>query len=790
MADGIPHGTIDGRAARAFRGALTALPALLVAVVTFGVAAWGWWLHPDGVATPALAAAAGVVLAALLLLTPRHWIGPIVAGAVGIGVAAALHDATAALLVGGPVAVVAAALAAAVLLRWYAAGRFQLTRVRELCTLVAAAAVGGVLGGALLTLAAELRHEQGAASLWRVAWPLAVAIGSGLVLVPTAILTLASPSAASRPHERALESIALVIAVAGVAVLLARGDDPLVFAGVAVLLWAALRFGPVAVAWSGIVLVGAADWSAARLTGPFSDMTSHHDAVVLLQAYAAVTLLAMLALAFALEERDAADAARATAAERFRRTFHDSPVAMAVTTADGRIVETNRALCQLLSMPDHALVGTELRHLRPDDTGEHELPRAGNDAMTPQETRLETARGATVWVEISDAPLRRSDVSTPLQVVVLRDVTERTNLRQQLLQAQKMESVARLAGGIAHDFNNVLSVMRGQVELLQDDLDVLDSARARIDSVQRATDRAAALTDDLMAFSRQRVDEPEAFDVHARLHEVYELYHQVLGSAVNLELDLGAYPATIVADPNRIEQAVLNLVVNARDAMPAGGTVTIATRTDPSTRALLLSVTDTGAGMDPVTRSRIFEPFFTTKPPGFGTGLGLSTTDDIVRAAGGSIDVNSQRGRGTTFTITFPALESSGAHQVLEFADDDTPTVLVVDDETEVRSLIAEILRGSGYQVVVATDGDAAIAFLERSTRPVDLLVTDVVMPVMSGTDLAARVTSSSPNTRVLFVSGFVPAGSPSLHGAPLVAKPLHRAELLDAVHLALDGAA
>jgi signal transduction histidine kinase len=428
--------------------------------------------------------------------------------------------------------------------------------------------------------------------------------------------------------------------------------------------------------------------------------------------------------------------------------------------------------------------------MRPDDTGEHELPRPGVGESLQAETRLVNARGSVVWVEISESALRRGDATSPLQVVVLRDVTERTNLRQQLLQAQTMESVARLAGGIAHDVNNVLSVMRGQVELLQDDLDVLESARARIDSVQRATDRAAALTDDLMAFSRQR-DEPEAFDAHERLHDVRELFHQVLGTAVTLELELAANPATIVADPNRIEQAVLNLVVNARDAMPAGGQVTIATRTDPATRAFVLSVTDTGAGMDAATRARIFEPFFTTKPPGFGTGLGLSTTDDIVRAAGGTIEVDSQRGRGTTFTVTFPPLDDhSGAHEVLDLVDDDTPTVLVVDDETEVRSLIAEILRGSGYHVVVAADGDAAIAMLERAARPVDLLVTDVVMPVMSGTDLAARVTSSSPSTRVLFVSGFVPAGSPSLRGAPLVAKPLHRAELLDAVHLALDGAA
>jgi PAS domain S-box-containing protein len=787
VVDVIPHATSTVRARRVV---LATAPALAVAAVVFGVAWWGWWLHPGGVATPAVAASAGVVLAVLLLLPVRAWAAPLIAAGIAVGAAAAAHDASPELVVGTALAVVAAAFAAAVLLRWYASGPFHLTRVRELGTLAAAAAVGGVLGAALRTIAIAIDQQRTAGDLWRIAWPAAIAMSVGLVLVPTAVLTLVTRAPASRIGGRELEAVLLVLAVAGVAIAITRVEDPLVFAGSAVLLWAALRFGAAAVAWSSIVLMAAADWSAARLVGPFADLASRRDAVVVLEMYAALILFATLALAFALQERDTADVARTSAAERFRRTFHDSPVAMAVTTHDGRIVETNRALCQLLATADHDLVGTELRSFRPDDSGEHELARPG-EATATHETRLVNARGTVLWIEMTESPLRRGDLSTPLQVVVLRDVTERTNLRQQLLQAQKMESVARLAGGIAHDFNNVLSVMRGQVELLQDDLEILESARARIDSVQRATDRAAALTDDLMAFSRQRVDEPEPFDLHARLHEVQELFHQVLGSSVTLELDLAANPATIVADPNRIEQAVLNLVVNARDAMPAGGTVTIATRSDPSTRAVVLSVRDTGAGMDAVTRARIFEPFFTTKPPGFGTGLGLSTTDDIVRAAGGTIDVESERGRGTTFTLTFRALdEHSGAHEVLDLAAEDTPTVLVVDDESEVRSLIAEILRGSGYHVVVATDGDAAISILERAARPVDLLVTDVVMPVMSGTDLAARVTSASPSTRVLFVSGFVPAGSPSLHGAPLVAKPLHRAELLDAVHLALDGAA
>ncbi|HEY3672056.1 MAG TPA: ATP-binding protein, partial [Acidimicrobiia bacterium] len=718
MVDVIPNATEGGRAPRMVRATL---PALVVAIVVFGVALWGWWLHPRGVVTPALAAAPGVVLVALLLSAPRVWAAPLVAGALAVAAAAAWHDAPVELVVGHAVAVTAAALASAVLARWYARGPFRLTQVRELCTLVAAATVGGVLGAALLTLAVAINREPSTSVLWRTAWPLAIAIGAGMVLVPTAALTLLTRAPASYLRGRDIEAGLLLLAVAGVAVAITQLEDPLVFAGALVLLWGALRFGPAAVAWSGLTLIAAADWSAARLAGPFVDAVTPRDAVVLLQTYAAITVFTAIALALAFQERDTAEAGRAAAAERFRRTFHDSPVAMAVTTLGGRIVETNRALCQLLAMPDHALVGTELRALWPDESGEHEFPRVVLPEALPQEARIVNARGNIVWVELSESQLRRGDSTSQLQVVVLRDVTERTNLRQQLLQAQKMESVARLAGGIAHDFNNVLSVMRGQVELLQDDLEVLESARARIDSVQRATDRAAALTDDLMAFSRQR-DEPEPFDVHARLHDVQELFHQVLGAAVTLELDLAANPPTIVADPNRLEQAVLNLVVNARDAMPSGGQVTITTRTDPTTRAFVLCVTDTGAGMDAATRARIFEPFFTTKPPGFGTGLGLSTTEDIVRAAGGTIEVDSQLRRGTTFIVTFPAIEDhSGAHEVLDLADDDHPTVLVVDDETEVRSLIAEILRGSGYHVVVAVDGDAAIALLERATRPVDL---------------------------------------------------------------------
>ena len=569
MADVMPHASTATLASSALqRGLRVCGPALVVAVVTALAAEWTWWLHPAGVLHGAAAPAAGVALAALLLLPPRRWPGPLVGSALAVGLVAARHHAGIELSVGRALATVAAATAAALLLHAYAGGTFRLERVRELCALCVAAGVGAALGAALDTLARAVTHDFDAGELWRIAWPTTVAFGIGMVLVVAAILTAVVPAPPAPRRGGRLEAAALAVAVVVVSVLaLGRWRDPLAFSAALLLVWAALRFGARGVAWSSLVMVATADWAAARATGPFHTMLEGRDAEILLQVFVAVTLFAMLGLALALDERDAADRARANAAERFRRTFHDSPVAMAVTTPDGLIVETNRALSALLAQADHRLVGVTLRSLRPDDSGEHDFSPGATDVG---EARLLNARGESVWVEISEAPLRRLEATEELQMVVLRDVTERKNLQQQLFHAQKMESVGRLAGGIAHDFNNVLAVMRGQVELLQDDLEVLDSALAPASTrCRRATDRAAALTDDLMAFSRQRVDEPQPFDVHELLLGVQELLHQVLGEGVVLELELGATAPTLVADPNRIEQAVLNLVVNAarRDAV-------------------------------------------------------------------------------------------------------------------------------------------------------------------------------------------------------------------------------
>jgi PAS domain S-box-containing protein len=775
------------------------VPTVVALVAAVAAAEWVAWLHAGPGAAVALTPATGIAFAVALLLPWRRAVAPLAAVALAVvGVALRHHvDVGVALALG--TAAVLAAVTGALLLRFYADGDFRVEGVRDLVALVVAALAGGVL--AALVVTGALAWWGTAQPWWQVLYRAALADMLAMVLLACATV------AHLRPRGRRLggppEAVVLAVTIVATSVLaIARWGDPLAFVSVVLLVWAAVRFGTRAVALGCLVMLATADWALARGSGTFAATFDSLDgAVLVVQAFFTVTMLAMLGFSTALEERDSAEAQRWVAAERSRRTFDHSPAGIAVTTLDGVVVEANRALCRLLGRAEPDLVGRTLRSWRDDDTGEHEALRPGFTGE-PAEGRVQRfvrADGEVVHVELSEARLRHLDGAPDHKVVFVTNVTERTTLRHQLVHAQKMESVGRLAGGIAHDFNNVLAIMRGQVELLQDDMALLERARKRIDSVQRATDRAAALTDDLMTFSRRSVDEPETFDLHELLQSLRELVHQIIGPTVALELQLDADASRIVADPNRLEQAVMNLAVNARDAMPTGGNLTLGTTNVPVPGAppyVVLTITDTGIGMDHATRQRVFEPFFTTKPPGRGTGLGMSTTADIVKGANATIEVRSELGHGTTFLLTFPTvvtvtseldlrdgLRDGALAGPLDDADAPGPahgTVLVVDDEPEMRTLVAEILRGAGYRVLVATDGDAALAMLAREPV-VDLLVTDVVMPVMSGTDLAARVAERSPSTRVLFVSGFVPAGAAALRGAPLLTKPLRRNDLLDA---------
>jgi PAS domain S-box-containing protein len=373
---------------------------------------------------------------------------------------------------------------------------------------------------------------------------------------------------------------------------------------------------------------------------------------------------------------------------------------------------------------------------------------------------------------LAHGSLVRDETGHPIRMLGSHvDVTELTELQGQFLQAQKMESVGRLAGGIAHDFNNLLTAINATADLailgLRDD----DPLRADLEEIRRAGDRAAALTRQLLAFSRKQVLQPAVLCLTTLVADLERMLRRLIGEDVTLEIVSAPDLGQVKADPGQLEQALVNLVVNARDAMPDGGTLRIATRNveldDAYARQhpdvapgsyVELSVGDTGVGMDGATLERIFEPFFTTKDAGKGTGLGLSTVFGIVKQSGGSIGVTSEIGHGTRFTIHLPRVQDSAPrdrHLRPTTDGGGTETILVVEDEEGLRRVAVRALTSAGYKVLVAANGGDALQTLEQTAGPVHLLVTDIVMPGMSGRELADRLRDTRPDMRVLFSSGY-----------------------------------
>jgi CheY-like chemotaxis protein len=335
-----------------------------------------------------------------------------------------------------------------------------------------------------------------------------------------------------------------------------------------------------------------------------------------------------------------------------------------------------------------------------------------------------------------------------------------------------MDAVGRLAGGVAHDFNNLLTAIRGNAELLLLDIPAGDPRREDVEEIRKASDRAATLTRQLLAFSRRQVLQPRVLDLNGVVREMERMLRRLIGEDVELVTRLDAGLEQVRADPGQVEQVVLNLAVNARDAMPAGGRVTVETRNvelDEEMRRgfpyvvpgpyVMLSVSDTGHGMDTETRERAFEPFFTTKPAGRGTGLGLSTVYGIVKQSGGFVWIDSELGRGTTVRIYLPPVGEPAAPQAEAsapaLAAQGTGTVLLAEDEVTVRRLAVRVLRRGGYTVLEAGDGEEALRLAQAHAGAIDLLVTDVVMPRVGGRVLASRVRSARPGVRVLYISGY-----------------------------------
>jgi two-component system cell cycle sensor histidine kinase/response regulator CckA len=417
--------------------------------------------------------------------------------------------------------------------------------------------------------------------------------------------------------------------------------------------------------------------------------------------------------------------------------------------------------------------------------------------------------GSLFEEEATISPVRDASGEIINFVAVKRDVTKEVGLEQQLIQSQKMEAVGTLAGGIAHDFNNLLTAIVGYSQLAMGKLKGADPLRADIAEIEKAGQRAAALTSQLLAFSRRQVFQPKILDLNALVTDLQKMLRRLIGEDIDmvalLDLELGA----VKADPSQLQQVIMNLVVNARDAMPYGGKLTIETANVELDREytsrhievmpgsyVMISITDTGCGMDQKTRAHIFDPFFTTKELGRGTGLGLSTVYGIVKQSGGYIWVYSEPGRGSTFKVYLPRVvepvEEAGDSAKPAPLPNGTETLLLVEDEQAVRELAARVLKERGYRVLQAGNGIEALRIsAAKPANEIQLLVTDVVMPNMDGPDLASRLKQSQGDLRVLYVSGYTDKAI--VHrgvldeGTPFLQKPFTPEALARKVREVLD---
>jgi two-component system cell cycle sensor histidine kinase/response regulator CckA len=487
------------------------------------------------------------------------------------------------------------------------------------------------------------------------------------------------------------------------------------------------------------------------------------------------------------------EAVRASEA-RYRAIVESAPDGVWLTDAEDRTSFVNRAMTEMLGLEAGDMLGRY-----PSEFVEGESRRTLGDALRRRrsgvteryELTFKRADGTELVTEVSATPLYEPDGSYAGSTAIVIDTTERRRaqrarevLEGRLQQAQRLETVGRLAGGIAHDFNNILAVILNYAHFVAERLPEDSPLRDDVDQISRAASRASELTRQLLIFSRRDPVAAETIDVNRLVEDTEKLLGRTLGHQVTLSSSRSPERCFVRADPAQLEHALLNLVVNARDAMPDGGSVSIATAREGD--SVVISVTDDGPGMEPEVAARAFEPFFTTKPKGAGTGLGLATVYGTVTAAGGDARIETAPGQGTTVVLRLPLTEEPAEERprapAAAPADHGGATVLLVEDEHAVRGLSSRILTGAGYRCLEASGGTEALALYEAHGSAIDLLLTDVVMPGMSGAELAARIGAGREGPPVLFMSGY--PGDTSLH--PLLEKPFDAGQLLTAVREAL----
>jgi PAS domain S-box-containing protein len=476
-------------------------------------------------------------------------------------------------------------------------------------------------------------------------------------------------------------------------------------------------------------------------------------------------------------ERKRAEEALRESEEHFRRFIENIPLGVCRTTPDGRVLMANAALVRMLGydswqeLASRNLEGEALEAGYRRSAFREQIEREGE--VGGLEAAWKRRDGRVIFVRESARAFRADDGRVLYYDCIVEDVTERRQLGEQLRHAQKMEAVGCLAGGVAHDFNNLLTIVIGYSDLLLKKLTASDGMRSPVEEIRKAAERAASLTRQLLAFSRKQMLQPQILDLNSLLTNVDEMLRRMIGEDIELSTHLPSGLGRVKADPGQIEQVIMNLAVNARDAMPQGGQLTLEAanvelgpsyaRSHESVlpgHYVMIAMSDTGIGMDAETQAHIFEPFFTTKEQGKGTGLGLATVYGIVKQSGGSIRVYSEPGRGTTFKVYLPQIDQS----VQVIAPTNAPadalsrgseTILLAEDEEALRSLVRGVLESTGYQVLETKGANDALEVGERHRKHIHLLLTDVVMPQMSGAELVKHLVRLHPETKVLYMSGY-----------------------------------
>ncbi len=715
----------------------------------------------------------GFAIAALLLFGWRYW-PAILAGAFLANATTHIPLLAAAAIACGNAG---EALVGAYLMR----GRTKIDEPGAVRNLALLAAPGGALvsaatGVAALAATGALASAGGALPAFGLWWGGDV-VGA-LVVVPL-ILTWAAPSPWFAGRRTLLEMLALALgAVLLSMVLLGRLLPqsflpptsypyllfPLVIA-------AAVRGGPRGAALATLLVALVAVGGAAQGGGPFALRTLPATATVLL-VYVAVLATTGLVLGAESAHRRHAESALLDAHENLRAIIQSSPLAIYTLGHAGTVLTWNAAAERLYGWRAEEVLG---RTLPTSPDGEQLVLRnnvLGGIATTGMEVVRLRKDGSSITINLSLAPLHGPGGSVVGVLAIAADLTALRQLEVQYRQSQKVEAVGQLAGGIAHDFNNILTAILSTTQLLLKELP-RDSAQARrdVEEIAASAKRGAGLTRQLLAFSRRQVLDLKSLDLNALIQEQERMLGRLIAAHIELRTALVADIGTVRVDAGQIEQVLLNLVVNARDALPLGGVITIGTANIDVERPYLhehvpvaagryvqLTVSDTGVGMDANTKAHLFEPFFTTKEPGKGTGLGLATVYGIVKQSGGYIWVESAPQRGSTFKILLPRTEMRPADfepHVVSPSLNGKETILLVEDQADVLRIMRRGLEGLGYTVLAATGGPEALSLAARHDGEIDLLVADVVMPGMNGRDLALGLAATRPEMKVLYVSGY-----------------------------------